>query len=545
MEFEKKLQSLFGNNTFVKTGLEVSSETTSSEGGKKYSTTGDLFVDDFAAISRYKKPRSYQEVAQDMYTLWSVDPLLTMKLLLYVRLVTRKTVLDNNTLSKQKGQGLKHEGIMRMLWVAVHHPNTFKLNLPLFIAAGSWKDVIQMMSFDLQYHGFKGRKLDWNFLSQVISAGLSNDLVRKYLPTIKTNKKCTTLESQADTLIGRYLARKFFPNYPKEISFKKYRELKSHGTAHQWQQLISKQLYDEINFNTIAGRALSLLVNSKFLENHKLANKYSDWVLSQPTVKFTGYVHELFKSVDYDIKPWVKETVNRQFQQLLEESTQSSLLVVRDTSGSMGGQVIRCNMSSGNIAKALALYFSYFLKGAFANTFGEFNKRCKLHQWIGETPVDKYLNDKCSCIGNTNFQSVIDLFIELKDKGVPESDFPSGILCISDGEFQQAAHHDLVQDGSNQTNFKVAIKRLREANFSSSFVDNFKIILWDIPNQFYGNKEVKFESFADCPNLFQLSGYDGSVISFILGKEYSAPKTEKELFLAAMNQELLNLVKIT
>ena len=80
----------------------------------------------------------------------------------------------------------------------------------------------------------------------------------------------------------------------------------------------------------------------------------------------------------------------------------------------------------------MALYFSEFLEGYFAGTFAEFSDGCKLHKWNGATPVDKYINDSCSAYANTNFQSVIDLFIRLKSEGVNERDFPSGILCISD-----------------------------------------------------------------------------------------------------------------
>ena len=45
---------------------------------------------------------------------------------------------------------------------------------------------------------------------------------------------------------------------------RRYRKLKQSGTAHTWQQLISQKKLLELDFNTIHGRALSLLVGSKF-----------------------------------------------------------------------------------------------------------------------------------------------------------------------------------------------------------------------------------------------------------------------------------------
>lgn len=452
MEFQKKVNSLLdikpAENQFVKQALKVSSETESGNEAKKYSTTGNDFVDNFAAASYFKEPRSYGEVAKDMQILWNSDPKLCVKLAIYLRLITRKSkVIVNEKVEEldiQRGQGLRNEGIMRMLWLAINQSATFKVNLPLFIAAGSWKDIFQMLSLDLQYHGWENRKLDWSFLYLVLSAGLNNPetthLVRKYLPTIRTNKNCTTLESQADTLIGRWLARRLSPKLEKESAYKAYRKVKSEGVAHEWQKFISQQLYDSINFDRIAGRALALLVGSRFLENHGLTKKYTEWISSRPVAKFTGYVFELFSPFDRNyrhIEDYKEKTINAQFAQLVKTgkeniNAQSSLLVVRDTSGSMNATAKGCNVSSSCIAKSMALYFSEFLEGYFADTFAEFSYECKLHKWKGATPVDKYINDRCESYANTNFQSVIDLFIRLKSEGVEEKDFPSGILCISD-----------------------------------------------------------------------------------------------------------------
>jgi hypothetical protein len=560
--FDKKVSNLLNSptitteNLFIKEGLKTSNETLSGNGALKYSTSGNDFVDNFSAISTFKNPRTYNEVSLDMFKLWNQDPTLCLKLAVYIRMITRASKVVNSeyseTLEVQRGQGLKHEGIMRMLWLAVNQPNTFKENIHLLIAAGSWNDVFKMLNLDLQYHGWNNKKLDWNFFLNVIRAGIINpattNLVRKYLPTIRTNKKATTLESASDTLIGRWLARKLFSGFEKIQALKTYRKLKSSGTAHTWQQAISKQLYDQINFDTIAGRALQLLANSKFLENHNLVEAYTKWIEAQPLVKFTGYVFELFNPLGRIVEKvplYQKHTINAQFKQLVETgkqniSTTSKLLVVRDVSGSMLAQATGCKVSSYVIAKAMALYFSEFLTGAFANSYAQFSRTCTLLKWVGDTPVDKYINDTHFEVGNTNFQSIIDLFIQLKRKGVPESDFPEGILCISDGEF------DRLEDNT-VTNFNCALKKLREAGFSDAYVDNFKIILWDIPNGYYNKVGVAFEDFADSPNFFYLSGYDPSVISFILGTPQegkSVPKNAQELFESAMNQTLLNMLTI-
>lgn len=569
MEFSKKKTSLFDNketvtsqeNAFVREGLKESSKTVSGNGALKYSTSGDAFVDNFALIANFKAPRDYAEVSKDMYKLWSINSKKCLQLAVYIRLITRETQIalpgETVTLDVQRGQGLKNEGIMRMLWLAIHHKPTFMANMPYFIAAGSWKDVFEMMSLDLQYHGWKGRKLDWNFMRNTILSGLANpstsELVKKYLPTIRSVKECKTVESQARTIIGQYLASCIYGNKKSKkkesdsrAAQRKYRRVKRSGTAHKWQQLISQKNLLELDFNTIHGRALSLLVGSKFLKNHGLIEKYQKWIASKPVAKYTGYVFELFQPLgnSYRINrlPEYQEmTINKQFDGLVETGKQNpdnKLLVVRDISSSMTSCGRGTNMSAYAIAKSMALYFSAMFDGPFKDAYATFSDTCKLCKWQGKTAIEKWANDTDSNFGSTNFQAVAEMLVKIR-KNVPESEFPTGVLCISDGDFNWC--------GVNESNFNKFRKTLLSGGFSKDFVENFKLILWDIPNSYYGNStRAKFEDFADAPNNFYISGYDPAAVAFIMGTEQRqvTPKNASELFIAAMDQDLLNRLTI-
>ena len=571
MEFSKKKTSLFDNketvtsqeNAFVREGLKESSKTVSGNGALKYSTSGDAFVDNFALIANFKAPRDYAEVSKDMYKLWSINSKKCLQLAVYIRLITRETQIalpgETVTLDVQRGQGLKNEGIMRMLWLAIYHKPTFMANMPYFIAAGSWKDVFEMMSLDLQYHSWKGRKLDWNFMRNTILSGLANpstsELVKKYLPTIRSVKECKTVESQARTIIGQYLASCIYGNKKSKkkesdsrAAQRKYRRIKRSGTAHKWQQLISQKNLLELDFNTIHGRALSLLVGSKFLKNHGLIEKFQKWIASKPVAKYTGYVFELFQPLgnSYRINrlPEYQEmTINKQFDGLVETGKQNlrpdnKLLVVRDISGSMTSCGRGTNMSAYAIAKSMALYFSAMFDGPFKDAYATFSDTCKLCKWQGKTAIEKWANDTDSNFGSTNFQAVAEMLVKIR-KNVPESEFPTGVLCISDGDFNWC--------GVNESNFNKFRKTLLSGGFSKDFVENFKLILWDIPNSYYGNStRAKFEDFADAPNNFYISGYDPAAVAFIMGTEQRqvTPKNASELFIAAMDQDLLNRLTI-
>jgi hypothetical protein len=543
--------------SFVKAGLQKSAEILSGNLAVKLRTTGSPFVDQFGKLGSYKAPRDFAQIAADAELQWAESQLDAVKFALYLRTITRNVQLPDGTKteSPQKGGELKHESIMRMIWLHQKAPDVFWKNIALFVSLGSWHDVFTMLQYDLVYHKWEGRVLNWTKFGNLILTALSNkntaELVKKYLPQIKANSDCKTVEAQANNIIAKWVCSLLFGNKVGAGSYKAYRKLKSQGTAHQWQQLISRRQFEKIEFSEIHGRALNLLVRSKFLHNQKLSEKYAAWVKKpETTVKYTGFVHELFSNLPTSTDSWgrstgnalhqieqhVQDTINKQFATLVEKGKAegtTSLIVVRDTSGSMRSPATGTTQSCFDIAKALALYFSEFLHGKFANSFMEFNSDAKMHTWAGNTPLEKWYNDSTTCVGSTNFESVIKLFAKIKAQGVPESEFPTGILCISDSEFNPAT--------LARTNVESAKKILSNAGFSDAYVSNFVIVLWNLQSSFYGRGTgEKFESWKDTPNTFYFSGYSAATISFLSEKI----KTPEELVAAALDQEILNRVTL-
>lgn len=537
-------------SAFVNAGLKKSAETKSGNGANKYSTTGNPFVDQFGKLGSYKAPRTFDEISRDCETLWAANPLLCVLFMFYIRTITRVVTLFSgvSTKASQKGAELKHEGIFRMIWLHMKAPDTFWKNIGLFVSVGSWKDIITMLSYDLQFNGWAKRQLNWEGFGNLILSGLGNtntsELVKKYLPTIKSNANCTTLEAQADNLIGKWICSLLFGNKGEEsgYTYKQYRKLKSAGTAHEWQQLISTKKFDRIDFAKIHGRALSLLVRGKFLTTSNLRAKYEAWVAKPETqVKYTGFVHELFSTCSryrslVSMPVAERDTINKQFDTLVQkagETKQTSLIVVRDTSGSMSSHATGTNMSCYDIGKALALYFSEFLTGRFSNAWIEFNSSAKMHQWKGNTPLEKWYNDGTSFVGSTNFESVVKLFVRLLKEGIPESEFPTGILCISDSEFNPSS--------LAATNVESAKMILRQGGFSEDYINNFVIVLWNLQSSYYGKGTgEKFETYGGTPNVFYFSGYSAATVSFLTGEIQNA----EELFNAAMDQEILQMIEL-
>lgn len=536
------------SNAFVNAGMKKSAETLSGNGALKYNSSGNPFVDQFSFLGSYKKPRKFDEIEKDCETLWAIDKRKAVMFNCYIRLITRQVALPDGskTQAAQKGAELKHEGIMRMLWLHQKDANMFWENIGLFVAMGSWQDVIKMLQYDLVYHGWDSRVLDWNKFGKLILSGLNNEhtseLLKKYLPQIKATSACTTVEAQADTLIGKWICSLLFGVKGEGTgkTYKQYRKMKSSGTAHQWQQLISKGKHNLIDFNSIHGRALNLMVRSKYLDNQGLRTKYESWITKPETkdVKFTGFVHELFEGVVKQLSAITvarRETINKQFATLVKKGGEvdvTKFIVVRDTSGSMGSICTGTKQTCFDVAKALALYFSEFLHGKFANAFIEFNSSAKMHTWSGNTPIEKWCADSCSYVGSTNFQSVIKLLCQIKNQGVAESDFPQGILCLSDSEFNPGQ--------LGKTNVETALDTLRAAGFSEDYVSNFKIVLWNLQSNAYGsNTGKKFETHGEVLNVYYFSGFSAATISFLTGHI----QTASELVDEALSQEILQMIK--
>ena len=551
-------------NIFEKEMFEQEHQTLSGNGSVKLTSTGNPILDDFGSLSIYRAPRDPKEAFATMATLYAYNSLLALKETCYLRMITRDTRYLEDIFKGSKGQGLRHEFNCRMIWLAKNHPDQWKENLLLFISIGSWQDLFDQMELDLSYvHNGRNHILDWKWIASFLANYLQDEsqtnLIKKYLPTIKNAKSCHTLHSQCTNYIGKYLATSWFNNTEKDKAYAQYRRLKSSGTAHSWQQAISRQDYSHINFNAIAGRALNWIANSKFLENHNLEEQYEQWITSQPIAKFTGFVYELFAKVTGSEKTYQIDTINKQFMQLVEEGKKGmqqgdKYIVCIDSSGSMGNDATGTTIPCLTVAKAIGLYMSYLLEGTpFADTFMEFETHVHLHSWshyisedgwrkvehIATTPYEKFKNPLSGYWGSTDFVGCAEELVRMLQKGYKEEDFPTGLIAVSDGEFNRT---------ENKSNFQAFRQVLRNGGFSKEYCDNFKIVLWDLSNSYYGGPKQKFEELADCPFCYQISGLDPAALSFLFGKEVNGkvfvPKTAEELMMLALGQDILNLITV-
>lgn len=565
-------------NKFFENGLKESAKTLSNNGSLKFDTTGNDFIDQFAGTTSWIKPREYKDIKRDFELLYDQDKEMTVRFTIYLRTITRQVKFPDGSKTEkvQAGQGLKHESMARMYALYMKDKDVFWKNIEVYLLAGSWKDIIKLMMFDLEQNDndFTKRKIDWNELSKIILLGLENenttDLVKKYLPKIRTKKYLYSkntgklVQSRVNrNVVAKYLCNRIFGSHSSDMEkfrkYKKYSKLKSSGTAHQWQQHISRNQPKLINFNTIAGKALMTFASTNYIKNHGLEDKYLEWIKSKPVANFTGYPYELFKNVKHSQVNKIREyTIEKQMETLLKKYKTDivkggrKFLGVLDASGSMGIEILN-SVSAFDIGKAMSLTFSQMLDGYFKDYFVEFNDEAKLIKFKGDTYLNKFNSYKSGPVASTDPVKVAHLFVDILKAGTPIEDFPTGLVMFSDGEFNRQYKESWYRSSiilDPETNFNKFRSVLLYGGFPEEYVNDLVLVMWDISKD-----NPNFETFGDnVKNVFYMSGADLSPMKFLMTGEtveneegevvLTTPKTPKELFLTAVNQELTNFVKI-
>lgn len=527
-------------NEFLKNTMNVSE---TWNGALSYLTTNSACVDQFGKAGSYRG-RELSQVFQEQQVLWNENKEFAVKFPFYLRMITRTTKLPNGESSEkvQKGQGARDESFKRLLWFAHNEPELFYNNLWLLPIVGSWKDLWTLLSMD--------DSLNHEKIFTVIAEGCENDsqreLVKKYLPQIRANKKCTTKWAKTTNDLAKEFC-KWAGWSPRQ-----YRQFKSSGKAHEFQKFISTRQYDKLDWNKISGKALLNLCSSKFLDNQNLSENYLAWISQTPVAKFNGYPYELGQKLKYIVysnninSKITKMTVDAQFENLIKTGNKNNsgikgnVWCALDTSGSMGCIISKNNLTAFDVCVSLGIYFSTLNEGAFHKNVIMFDSDSRVKQLVG-TFSEMYSDivKSNTAWGSTNFMSIINEIIRIRKSrpNIPLTDYPTTLLVVSDLQFDSCG---------SQTNYE-RMKEILYSAFPKEFVDNMKFVWWQVNGR--NTKDVP--ATLDDGGCYFFSGFDGAVISLLLsGETVVNPETGErktptmqELIEIAMNQEVLQLLK--
>jgi len=531
----------------AKTAVKKSpNKTTNEKGALSLSTSGKHSLDYFAKAGTYRG-RSLNEVGSDLNNVWNEDPQTALAIMFYLRTVTRTArIMDGSiTTTVQKGQGVKDEFIKACEWLDKNHPASLEKNLWLIPATGCWKDLW----YDSASSGYS-YYINPSAVYEVVARGLKDEynraLIAKYLPRIRSNSNIKNDRHRRQNEWAKGLC-KHLGWSPVE-----YRKFKSDpkNTAHLWQRLAAKGLWEDIDFSKMSGKALFTLVSAKgkdkktAIERHKLEAKYDKWLDGQPTAKFTGYVYELYKAaVKGGTKIQVK-TYDKQFDGLIDlakkdtSGIKGNVWCALDTSGSMSspvnGEYKPDSLMAIEVAVSLGIYFATLNEGNFKDHVIMFDNTSRVKKLTG-TFSQKCTQVPRNAMGGTNFQSVVNEIVRIRksNPAIPVSDYPTTLMVVSDMQFDSAG---------NKTNYEALQKKLADVG-----LPKLNMIWWyvtgrgkDVPNSF------------DDEGVTIISGFDPAAITLILGGDQEVvDKTTGEVrklnaeenMQKALDQEIIKQLK--
>jgi uncharacterized protein DUF2828 len=510
-----------------------------ANGALSHSTTGESLLDYFSKAGTYRD-RPVEMVHADVSKMWAESPMVTLQMLFYMRLVTRSTKGFFASEAVQKGQGIRDEYRKAIAWVAKYHPAEFEQNMWLMPVVGCWKDLWHADLIDV---------LDQDKVFTLIERGMADPynraLLAKFLPKIRSKSNVSNERHKRMNLFAHGIRVRL------NMTEKQYRQFKASGESHKFQRDMSQGLWANLDFKRIPGKALFSLVNHKgrdgktTLERHALEQRYVAWLETQPVAKFTGYVYELLKATNTGISLAQKNTLDKQFAGLIDLAKKDrggikgNVWCALDTSSSMQSESVS-GVKAYDVCIGLGIYFSELNDGPFHNHVIMFDNESRDMELKG-TFTDKLNQIRAAetAWGSTNFQSVINEIVRIR-KTRPDiaiEHYPTTLLVVSDMQFNPVG-------GNTETNYQHAMKQLKAVG-----LPEIQIIWWQVNGYFAKD----FASKSDDKGVVMISGFDGAVITNILGGETEVKDAvtgeirklnPSENMLKALNQVVLTQVKL-
>ena len=512
-------------NRFFDAGTSHDSMT--ANGAVSHSTTGNLCLDYFSRCGTYRG-RTQDEVDADMSAIFGEDEKVATAIVFFNRAVSRKLDTPDGEVPVF-GSGQRDEFIKSLNWIERHRPEILAKVLDFVPLVGRWSDLWYDSTAG-KYHHYVDSAAVYDLIADVLSRNDQEEVSRlaKYLPTVRSNKNGRNVERHSriySWVYGLCLRLRW--------TERQYRKFKANpnNTAHEFQRRMGNG-WNNFDFSIVPGRALNKMVMSQKdpIQKHLLVREFKDFLAKKGSLPYTGYVYELGKKVR-DARTAVQvEVLNKQFETLLglaDESVRNNkILPVLDTSGSMS--IDMCGVQAVDIAKSVAVYLSMFTKGYFSNMVCMFDNQSTLQKLSGRF-TDRYGQIPYNAMGGTNFQSVIELLVNIRatHPEIPLEEYPETLLVISDMQFNPCDRHN--------TNHETAVKMLQKVGLG-----HMSFIWWYVSD--YGTKDhVVKENTAGCTVI---SGFDPNVINVILDKDKKhITRTPYESMMSALSQPLMKTIQ--
>ena len=316
--------------------------------------------------------------------------------------------------------------------LAQDQPGLVKKLIPIVSEYGRWDDLLCLL--DTELRDFVGK----HFYLQIIN-DMENMKVNK--PISLLGKWLPSYNSKNDKY-ARILADKF--NMSKKVYSKLLKAFRRYSNVIECK--MSDNKWKEINYSTVPSKANLLYKNAFMKHDEERRKAYLESLVKGETKINAGvlFVHDIVHK--YTNGGWYIHT--KPYDVTLEElwkalpdlsEIDEETIVVRDDSGSMH---VTADNNSGvsalEVATALSIYFSQYLKGEFKDKYISFSSRPKFIDLSNCDNLKEKLDVSYahSEISNTNIKATFDLILNTAVKNnYTQAELPKNVLIISDMEF--------------------------------------------------------------------------------------------------------------
>lgn len=429
---------------------EEANMTLTENGATTFASSGSDCLDLFATIGALRR-ESDEEIISRFLRAYTEDPDLAMKLLFFARDI--------------RG-GLGERRVFRVIlhWLAEHHSESVRKNLPYIPEFGRYDDLLGLLDTPCHVETVDLIKAQFDADRNNMPEEKEVSLLGKWLPSVNASSSETVRQ-------GRIIARALGltePEYRKVLTALRARikiienNLRERDYTFDYSKQPSRAMfkYRKAFQRNDGERYTAFLKNVSSGEAKMHADNVCPYELVNP------YIGWKFSIPEGD-----RAALNATWSSLPDFGGDEDVLAVIDNSGSMYSQ---SNPVPAAVSLSLGMYFAERNKGAFRNSFITFSKRPQLIELKGETFADRLeYAASFSEVANTDIEATFDLILRAAVKNhVPQMELPAKLIIISDMEFDRCA------ENSDLTNFENAKKKYAAHGYTLP-----EIVFWNVASR--------------------------------------------------------------
>jgi hypothetical protein len=444
----------------------------------------------FKYLIRHTSKIPEEEVVKALEKSWSISPVHTVQLIFHAR-------------DCRHGKGERDSSILAMLWLGKVKPETYQMNLKMFIKLGYFKDLLILDKHrnnkNCSLHS-SSDSLELRHLAEVLmldecalKSGKPVTLAAKWAPS--EGKK---YDSQA-----RKLAKILY--HGSFSRMKKYRELLSRLRAEC--NIVERQLcakdFENIDFEKLPSVAQSKL---KDVFRRHCKERYDEYLEKVKEGKSkinttTLHPHQI-------LEPYLNganeqdDVIELMWRDILEKTKEcghlTNAVAICDVSGSMCGRPMNVCISLGLMVASLSGHGKVItfdtnpelVSVDLTSSVKEQVEKIQLMNWGG----------------STDFVKSMELLLENESEF---KEFPQLLFVFSDMQFNQAFDFDF--EGGEKSSFE----RVKEM-YAKRGRELPTIVFWNLRSSMGGVPVTKDEN-----GVFLLSGYSHQTLKWIMKGEFT------------------------